>query len=229
MVSVFEGFTENTRKKGVIDLLVTQSKTDVGYFFLLSVASLITTLGLTIDRPSVVIGGMLIAPLLSPILALGLALTTISMKAVLRSTMGIFGSVSVVVFWSFVVSLFVHSENYLTAEMLVRGSYTNYYLAIAFLSGLGATYAWIEPIISSALPGVAVAVSLLPPLCVSGIALAQKNWELFLNSSKIFCANIIGIIFASIILFLLFRFSKFKRFQEKRIDKVDEPLASKTK
>jgi uncharacterized hydrophobic protein (TIGR00271 family) len=222
MVSFFKGFSENTRKKGVIDLLITQSETNVSYFFLLSIATIITTLGLTLNSVATVVGGMLIAPLLTPMLALGLGITTGSPKSISRSLVGIISSISIVLFWAFIVSLLIHSDGYLTDQILMRGEYSHLYLIIAILSGLAATYTWMQPMLASALPGVAVAVSLLPPLCVSGIAMAQTNKDLLLNSLQIFGSNVVGIIAAATLLFFIFKFSKFKKFEEEKIAKIDE-------
>lgn len=217
-MGIFKGFSQNTKKKNVVDLLIKQSRTNLSYFFLLSIAAVITTIGLSLDNLGVIIGGMLIAPLLTPILALGLGLTTVSPMAIVRSLQGIVTSAVFIIFWAFLVSSLVHTEgNYLTTEILSRGEYTDLYFIIAFLSGLGATFAWMEPMISSALPGVAVAVSLVPPVCVTGIALAQGNRELMFNSFNLFAINTGGIILASILVFAIFRFSGLKKFQEQQM------------
>jgi len=219
-MSIFSGFTEETKKKSVIDLLIKESNVNMSYFFLLSIAALITTIGLTLNNVAIIIGGMMIAPLLTPILALGLGLTTVSINSVLRSFQGVVTSVSIVVFWSFTISMLTHDyTSYLTPEIASRGDISMWYFAIALLSGLGATYAWVEPMIASSLPGVAVAVSLVPPLCVTGIGLAQANRPLMFNSFILFLINVGGIVLASVIVFGIFRFGKFKRFTEKEIKK----------
>ena len=220
-MSIFSGFTQETHRKTVIDLLIKESRVNMGYFFLLSIASLITTMGLSLNNVAVIIGGMMIAPLLTPILALGLGITTVSIHSILRSFQGIVTSIFIVIFWSFVTSMLIHNvNNYLNPEIASRGEYSILYLVIAILSGLGATYAWIEPMIASSLPGVAVAVSLVPPLCVTGIALAQANRQLMFDSFILFLVNVVGMVLASIVVFIIFRFGKFKQFTEKQVEKV---------
>ena len=215
----FSGFTEATRKKAVIDLLLKQSHTNLSYFVLLSVSSLVVALGLSLDNVSVVIGGMLIAPFLTPILSLGLGITVNSVVTVLRSFQGIITSIFIVLLWSFIVSSLVHNQdNYLTTEILSRGQLSLMYFIIAFLSGLGATYAWVDPSLAASLPGVSVAVALVPPLSVTGIALAQANRELMFASFNLFAVNVAGIVLASIIIFALFNFGKFKQFTEKKVE-----------
>lgn len=215
----FSGFTEATRKKAVIDLLIKQSQTNLSYFVLLSVSSLVVAMGLSLDNISVVIGGMLIAPLLTPILSLGLGITVFSISTILRAFQGIITSIFIILMWSFIVSSLVHGpDNYLTSEILSRGEISFLYFIIAFLSGLGASYAWVDPSLAASLPGVSVAVSLVPPLSVTGIALAQANRELMFASFNLFSLNVFGIVLASILVFVLFNFGKFKQFTEKKVE-----------
>ena len=213
---------KESHKKSVVAAVVRQSSTKPNYFLLLSLATLITTFGLTLDSESIIVGGMLMAPLLRPILAFGLAIVTTSFKSIWRSIFGIFTSVGLILLLSYVVSLTLHPGAYLTNEIITRGVYSNLYIFVAIFSGIGATYTLIDPKIESALPAVAVSVSLLPPLCVSGIALAQGSKTLLLNSLKIFGANLGGIIVASIFVFLIFRFSKLKKHEEKEIVKSEK-------
>lgn len=218
---MFEFLHTHSQKKEAVNLLITESRTDLNYYVLLGVSTLITTLGLTLNNNAVVIGGMLIAPLLTPILALGLGITTISKPATLRSLFGIINSVTYVLLLSFLLSLIIHDKNYLTEEILIRAQSSNLYFYIAFLSGLGATFAWVQKKVAYTLPGIAVSVSLLPPLCVSGIALAQANPDILINSLSIFFLNFVGIVFASIVVFLFFRFRHLKSFEEKKISKEE--------
>ena len=215
----FSGFTEATRKKAVIDLLIKQSHTNLSYYVLLSISSLVVALGLSLDSVSIVIGGMLIAPLLTPILSLGLGATVFSINTILRAFQGIITSVFIVLLWSFIVSSIVHTQDtYLNAEILSRGDISILYFVIAFLSGLGASYSWVDPSLAASLPGVSVAVSLVPPLSVTGIALAQANRDLMFSSFNLFAINVLGIVLASIIVFALFNFGKFKDFTEKKVE-----------
>jgi len=214
---VLEEIKKDVQKRNVIRSVVKGSKTDLTYYILLSVSTLIITLGLTLDSTPTVIGGMLMAPMLKPILAFGLGAATLSPKAILRSFLGILNSIAIILILSYLMSNLIHSNNYLTSEIMDRVVYSNLYLFIAVLSGLGATYTLLVPNVESALPGVAVSISLLPPLCVSGISLAQSNMEFLINSSRIFMVNLGGIILASFFIFFIFRFARLKRHEEKTI------------
>jgi len=211
-----------SHKKTVVATVIREASAKPTYYLLLSIATLITTFGLTLDSESIIVGGMLMAPLLRPILAFGLAVVTISFKSLWRSTFGIFTSVGLILLLSYIVSLLLHPGAYLTNEIITRGIYSNLYIFVAIFSGIGATYTLIDPKIESALPAVAVSVSLLPPLCVSGIALAQGSKTLLSNSLKIFGANLSGVIVASIFVFLIFRFRRLKKHEEKEIVKSEK-------
>ena len=213
---------KESHKKNVVATVVRESSTKPNYYLLLALATLITTFGLTLDSESITVGGMLMAPLLRPILAFGLAIVTISFKSIWRSIFGMFTSIGLILVLSYIASLILHPGSYLTNEIIARGTYSNLYILVAILSGIGATYTLIDPKIPSALPAVAVSVSLLPPLCVSGIALAQGSKTLLSNSLKIFGANLGGIIIASIFVFLIFRFKRLKKHEEKEIVKAEK-------
>lgn len=213
---------KETQKKNVVATVIRESTIRTNYYLLLALATLITTFGLTLDSESILIGGMLMAPLLRPILAFGLAIVTVSFKSIWRSLFGIFTSIGLVLLLAYISSLILHPGAYLTNAILERGTYSHLYLLVAILSGIGATYTLVDPKLPSALPAVAVSVSLLPPLCVSGIALAQDSKVLLSNSLKVFSANLGGIIIASIFVFLIFRFKRLKRHEEKEIVKSEK-------
>ncbi|MBN1162612.1 DUF389 domain-containing protein [Patescibacteria group bacterium] len=213
----FANAKEENQRKQVVSNLVTESKTTGGYYFLLGISAIIASLGLLTNNSTAILGAMLITPLLTPILALGLGVTTLSGEAIFRSSIGIINSIATIVFISFIIGLSTSSDHYRTPEVLLKGSYSVAYLVIAFFSGLGATYAWIEHKISSALTGVAVAVSLLPPLSVTGISIAQADYILFIGSLRVFSANFVGIVMASTLMFTIFNFTKLKGFEERKI------------
>jgi uncharacterized hydrophobic protein (TIGR00271 family) len=220
-VAITKTKTPTLHRENVVNLLVKQSTTDFTYYFLLALSTFITTFGLTLDSEAIVVGGMLMAPLLKPVLALGLAIATLSPKSLGRAILGIVNSLAVVLILSFSASLLFHGSSYLTTQISSRGMYSNLYIIIAILSGIGAAYSLINPNIKTALPGMAVSVSLLPPLCVSGISLAQENTDLLINSQSIFWANLVGIVLSSAVIFLVFRFAHLRRHEETEITKQE--------
>jgi uncharacterized membrane protein len=87
---------------------------------------------------------------------------------------------------------------------------------------LGAAFSMKDTRLSSTLPGVAVSVSLLPPLCVTGIAIAQVNFSLIISSFYLFSYNIIGIVIAAVLVFGYFRFHKLKHVEDREINKEQD-------
>ena len=84
-------FSQTDNKRAVVHYLIRQSRIGKDYFLMLSLSTLITTLGILTNSIAVVIGGMLLAPLLSPILALGLGMVTTNKESLKRSGTNIVG------------------------------------------------------------------------------------------------------------------------------------------
>src|SRR5690606_17017883 len=160
----------------------------------------IACLGLLNDNPVVVIGAMLIAPALFPILALGMAAATFSRHALMRSLKVIGLSFVIVVGSSAIMTaLFLFMLNTESNQTIQLTSSPNLALIlVAMFSGVIASYAWIKQSQSALLPGVAIAVSLVPPLANIGIGLTAFDLEIFTGSLLIFLLNLIGIFFGSL-------------------------------
>lgn len=206
-------------KRHAVSELVSESKPDLVYFFLLTVATLVTSLGISLDSEAIVIGGMLLAPFLVPIMALGLALVTKSWQAILRSLNNVLISFITVIIISALVSILFNVHYVPARQVFTRGEFSLLYLFVAFFSGIGAAYLWIKPKLSSNLAGIAVSVSLIPPLCIAGISIANFNNALAFETLLIFSANLIGILIATVLVFLFTRLSKFKKVQDQEIKK----------
>ena len=182
-------------------------------FFLMVVLSCsIATLGLITDSPAVIIGAMLVAPLMSPIVGIGLAsitgearLAEASVSALLR---GAFLAILLAIIMTFVnryLPLVVLQE--LPAEVVSRTHPSPIDLVIAMAGGLAAAYAMTRKNLSAALPGVAIATALMPPLCTIGIGIALGRWDVAGGASLLFITNTITIAFAAALVFFLRGFS----------------------
>jgi uncharacterized hydrophobic protein (TIGR00271 family) len=147
----------------------------------------------------VVIGAMLVAPLMTPLLGLGLSLVQgnpvlarISTRAIL---LGLFVALMVGVIVGLLTPGFVEP----TREMLGRGRPGALDLIVAFASGLAAAYASARPGLLAALPGVAIAAALVPPIATAGLALSLGNLDLAFNALLLFVINTVVIVLASTI------------------------------
>ena len=178
-------------------------------FFLLVVLSCsIATMGLLINSPAVIIGAMLVAPLMTPIIGLGLGATMGNTRLVESALWALFrGAILAVVLSALMAAInrylpFVVLQE-LPQEVLSRTHPSPIDLVIALAGGLAAAYAMTRPNISAALPGVAIATALMPPLCTIGIGIALGRWDVAGGSSLLFITNAITIAFAAAVVFFL--------------------------
>jgi uncharacterized hydrophobic protein (TIGR00271 family) len=166
----------------------------------------IATLGLVLNSPAVIIGAMLISPLMGPIMAEGLALAAGDLYLVVKATANLAASVSLsIAFSAFIVWLLpFHS---ITSETLARTNPTLLDLGVALFSGLAGSVAVCrvggkEGV--TALPGVAIAVALMPPLCTIGFGLGSGvNTRIMGGASLLFLTNLVAIVASAFVVFLL--------------------------
>jgi len=193
-----------------VQVLLRQASTpDFDYFALIGLSSVMATLGLLIDSVAVIIGAMVVAPLMSPILGVGLASVTgdhrlarDGLQAVLRGTAL---SVVVALLITLVVQLLpfnpVADPAALPGTLLALTHPSPFDLIIALTGGLAAAYALALPQLSAALPGVAIATALTPPLCTLGIGLALRDPEIAGGALLLYLTNLAAIGFAGILTF----------------------------
>ncbi|PWB72818.1 MAG: hypothetical protein C3F07_10965 [Anaerolineales bacterium] len=182
------------------------SDPDFDFFLLVVLSSVIATLGLLTDSPAVIIGAMLVAPLMSPIIGLGLAsLTgdaTLFRNAGIALARGAISSIVIATFLTYANRLlpFLPLQE-LPAEVLARTHPSPIDLTIALAGGMAAAFALAMPSISAALPGVAIATALMPPLCTVGIGIAMGRWDLAGGALLLFITNAVTIAFAAMLVF----------------------------
>ncbi|HUY29374.1 MAG TPA: DUF389 domain-containing protein [Acidimicrobiales bacterium] len=170
---------------------------------MLSLSVVIAVLGLSLDSSAIVIGAMLIAPLMTPVLGISAGLvmawprrTGSSMLAVAVGTAGAVG-----IAWA-VTSVLPASDRVLTAEVLARTSPDLLDLLVALAAGAAGAYATARADVSAALPGVAVAVALVPPLAATGFTLAIGRVDLAGGAVLLFTANLVAIVLAGALVFI---------------------------
>lgn len=206
-------------QKRVVRRLIKESHIGEDFYFLLIVSTLITTLGLSLGNAAVIIGGMLIAPLLTPILALGLGIVTTNQESLLRSSGIILKSAGLVVLLSFATTFLIGIQNPGNPEVLQRIKPTLPFIYIAVLSGVGASYAWAKPKLSASLPGIAMVAALLPPLCTTGVGLSIFDREITTGSFQLFLINLTGITASSAVVFSLLGFHQMREVERQEIDR----------
>jgi uncharacterized hydrophobic protein (TIGR00271 family) len=179
------------------------------FIILLSLATMIATFGLFIDSSSVIIGAMLLAPLMQPIVSLSMGVLRQDEKLYTNSILTLMVGILTTLSISMVIAYIIPIQE-LSSQMASRLSPTLLDMFVAIASGIAAAYAKNDEKISSSLAGVAIAVALVPPLAVSGIGLGWGDISMFLHSLLLFMTNLIGIVLASAMTFLMLGYAPIK-------------------
>ena len=188
------------------------STPDFDFFLLVVLSCVIATLGLLTNSAAVIIGAMLVAPLMSPIIGLGLASLTgdarLFRDAGVALARGALAAVimAVLLTWSNRTLPFVTLQE-LPVEVISRTRPSPIDLTIALAGGMAAAFALAQPSISAALPGVAIATALMPPLCTIGIGIAMNRWDVAGGAALLFVTNAVTIAFAAMLVFSVLGFT----------------------
>jgi len=173
--------------------------------WLLICSILIASLGLDLNSPAVIIGAMLISPLMAPILGVGLAVG-INDKDALIIALRHFGIAILIALASSILYFALTPLGTITPEIQARTAPTLLDGLVAIFGGLAGIISMSRRDKSNALPGVAIATALMPPLCVTGFGIANGMWTIALNSFYLFFLNSF---FIALTTFLIIRLLKF--------------------
>lgn len=170
---------------------------------LMMLSTAIAVLGILADSTAVVIGAMLVAPLMLPVLGVAAAIVMgWPLRIVNRSILVAVGSALAVLLAAVISFLIPGRMDPLPAELLARTSPNVLDLGIALAAGTAGAYGQVRRHAADALTGVAVAVALLPPLAVVGITLQLTEWQMAVGAMLLFLANVVGIVIAASVTFL---------------------------
>jgi uncharacterized hydrophobic protein (TIGR00271 family) len=171
----------------------------VRFVVLLGIATIIATYGVLGDSAAAVIGGMIVAPLMTPIQALTVALVSGAVRRALGAAAVLVGGVALVLALSVLIALTYRdlAVELLNAQVVSRTSPTLPDLAIALAAGAAGGFALTRRDVAASLPGVAIAVSLVPPLCVSGASLAGGEGGDAVGAFLLFLVNFVAIVLAT--------------------------------
>ncbi|MCF7820604.1 MAG: TIGR00341 family protein [Candidatus Pacebacteria bacterium] len=190
--------------------VIDSSSPNADFYFLVFLSSLIVAFGLAANNLILVIGGMLVTPLLSPVLAIALGAVTSEKKLLFRSIkvflLAVFLSLLISFVLGSIVKVYVYRVDLIA---LMRPSW--FALVIAITAGLAASYSWAKPGLDQLLPGIAITVSLIPPIIALGLVLAEQSWFLFFRVLEFLLINVFGIIAGALIIFILMEFYRSKR------------------
>lgn len=200
-----------------------------GFFLMLALSAVIATIGLIANSAPAIIGAMIIAPLMTPIVSAAYGLACSNRKLVSLSITSIIAGAALVIGISF-LGVHIFSVRIAGGEILARTSPTMLDLGVALAAGCAGAFAQTRPSIANSIAGVAIAVALVPPLAVTGIGLALghkattetglslSEFGLYSGGSDIaagsfilFLTNLIGIVIVAALVFTIQGYGKWKQ------------------
>ncbi len=190
------------------DLSDSAELADPNYLLALLLSAGIATLGLVLNSPAVVIGAMLISPLMGPILAAGLALAAADLYLGLKSLVSIVGSILLALGSSALLVWLLPFQS-ATAEIVARTRPNLLDLGVALFSGLAGSLVVSRGQTSggvTTLPGAAIAVALMPPLCTVGFGIGSGfAWPIIYGAGLLFLTNLVAIVASAFAVFYVVR------------------------
>ncbi|MFY8148494.1 MAG: DUF389 domain-containing protein [Prochlorococcaceae cyanobacterium] len=178
------------------------------FIILLVLASCIATYGLLGDSVAVVIGAMIVAPLMLPIMGLAFSISVGDRRAIVSTlTVSLVGMATAVAM-GFLLTLPLAQviKPEAIQQIMIRTSPHLLDLMAALITGLAGAFALARQDVSDTLPGVAIAVSLVPPLANAGILFALGEAGLASGSLLLFGTNYVAILLAGALVFAVMGF-----------------------
>ncbi|HSU52077.1 MAG TPA: TIGR00341 family protein [Segetibacter sp.] len=181
-----------------------------GYnLWILLCAALLASLGLDTNSTAVIIGAMLISPLMSPILGVGISVAIHEKALLIRSLKNLGMAVGISLFAS-VLYFTLTPLGEVTPELQARTFPTLLDVLVALFGGIAGIVSISRRDQTNAIPGVAIATALMPPLCTAGFGIAVGNWNYFLGAFYLFFINAV---FISLTTYLVAKYLHFPKRQ----------------
>lgn len=184
--------------------------------WILMFAIMVASVGLNVNSPAVIIGAMLISPLMGPIMGIGLGVGINDFQLIIKALRNLGIAVGISVLTS-ALYFWISPLNDARSELLARTSPNLWDVLIALFGGLAGIVAGSRKEKSNAIPGVAIATALMPPLCTAGFGLATGQWSYFFGAFYLFFINSVFISFST---YLIVRLLAFK--PKEFVDQVRE-------
>lgn len=195
------------------DLLVSlKDSANFSYIFLtlMILSTLLATTGLFANSAPVIIGAMILAPLMAPIISLSMGVIRADRFLLIQSSRTLAIGVFMALVFSSFYTLFIPLEQ-ITPEMRARLNPNLLDLMVAIFSGIAGAYATSKEEVAKSLAGVAIAVALVPPLSVTGIGIGLWNFDVIYGSFLLFITNLVGITLSAALTFIILGYAPIKR------------------
>ncbi len=202
----FFSYASEDRFKDLFMSLREGARVSSSYITLMILSTMLATVGLYLDNAAVIIGAMILAPLMAPLVSASMGLLRADRQLFWHSGTAILLGVCIALATAALTTqAFPHKP--VTNEMLGRLNPTLLDLVVAIVSGVAAAYARAYREIAQNLAGVAIAVALVPPLAVAGVGIGRGDLYFFLQAFLLFSTNMVGIILAATFTFRILGFS----------------------
>jgi len=188
--------------KDLFLLLRDNAQLHTHYVGLMILSVVVATFGLFLSSAAVIIGAMVLAPLMAPIISLAMGLLRGNSNLLQRSLTTIGVGILLALGTSALLALLIPIEK-ITPEMAGRLHPNLLDLGVAIASGIAGGYAHARESVMKSLPGVAIAVALVPPLSVAGIGIGWWQWDVFSGAMLLFVTNLVGIALSAALTFLV--------------------------
>jgi uncharacterized hydrophobic protein (TIGR00271 family) len=191
----------------VLRLFLREGRARSAFWVLLLLAAVIATAGVIADSTATVIGAMIVAPLMTPILGTALAVVLAERRQVVNSVVLVLAGAAAVVAVGFLLGLLIEAPVVAETNSQVAGRVSPRLidLVAALATGGVGAFALVRSDVSDALPGVAIAISLVPPLAVVGLTLESGAPDQSLGALLLFATNVAAIIATGTAVLLGFR------------------------
>jgi len=190
------------------------------FWILLTLASVIAAAGVVADSSATVIGAMIVAPLMTPILGIVLATVVGDRRNLLRSWLVVLGGASSAIAVAYLIGLLVASPVVAETNDQVAGRISPGLIDLlaALATGAVGAIALVRRDISDTLPGVAIAISLVPPLSVVGLTLESDEPAQAVGAFLLFVTNVAAILATGVVVLVSYRVGSAERAAVERTD-----------
>lgn len=192
--------------KGLFTVLRENARPSSAYLTLMVLSTMLATFGLFANSTPVIIGAMILAPLMSPIISLSMGVLRQDRKLTLQS-MKTIGYGLLLGYVAAILLTWLSPLQAMNDEITARIRPNLLDLGVAIVSGIAGAYAHAREEVAKTLAGVAIAVALVPPLAVSGIGIGWADWDAFIGALLLLMTNLAGIVLAGSFTFMLLGFS----------------------
>lgn len=178
-----------------------EAQIDTTYLVLIVGSCAIATFGLLSNSAAVIIGAMIIAPLMLPIRCLAFGALEGEPSSIRKGCVAILLGTMIAILMACFLGVMTGIADY-GSEVWARSQPNLLDLGVAITAGGISGFAKVQPKISSALAGTAIAVALMPPICVVGLGLAAGDWQLSQGAALLYLTNLLGITLSCMVAFL---------------------------